>query len=536
MRPSRLLGVPLAVAVMISGLAPGQARAAEHGEDAPAIEHGTTGPAVPRLVPAPVSLKATGDPFTLTSGTRIVVRSAAGAGAASYLARVLRRSTGFALPVVRDATGGGIVLDATVPAGLGEEGYRLDVGKDGVLLAADTAQGIFRGVQTLRQLLPAKVESAKVQRGPWRITGVHVTDHPRFRYRGAMLDVARHFFTVAQVKRYIDLAAAYKVNMFHLHLSDDQGWRIAIKSRTRLAKVGGRTAVGGDRGGHYSHKDYSEIVRYAQGRFVTIIPEIDTPGHTNAALASYASLNCDGKARKPYTGTAVGFSSLCVGKETTYRFLDAVIGELARLTPGPYIDIGGDEAKSTKRADYRKFIARVQKIIHAHGKSMMGWEEIADADPSADSVAEHWNPVTGTEDGTRLARSAARRGVKLVMAQADRAYLDMKYTARTRLGQDWAGHVEVRRAYEWDPAKLITGVGEKDVFGVEAPLWSESLRTTGDLDHMAYPRLPGIAEIGWSPAKGRSWADYRLRLAAQGPRWTARSVRFYRSPQVPWPS
>jgi hexosaminidase len=516
------------VAVVIAGLAPGQAWAAGHGS--------AGAPAVPRLVPVPVSLKATGDPFTVTSRTRIVVRSATGASAASYLARVLRRSTGFAVPVVRSETAGGIVLDATAPVGLGGEGYRLNVSGKGVLLTADTAQGLFRGVQTLRQLLPAKVESPTVQRGPWRVAGADVTDYPRFGYRGAMLDVARHFFTVSQVEHYIDLAAAYKINMFHLHLSDDQGWRIAIKSWPRLATVGGRTAVGGDRGGYYTQKDYSEIVKYAKSRFITVIPEIDTPGHTNAALASYASLNCDGKRRKPYTGTEVGFSSLCTGKAVTYKFLDAVIGELARLTPGPYIDIGGDEAKSTKPADYRAFVSRVQKIVHAHGKSMMGWEEIAGAKPPADSVAEHWNPVTGSEDGTQLARSAARRGVKLVMAPADRAYLDMKYTKSTRLGQDWAGHVEVRRAYEWDPAKLITGVGEHDVFGVEAPIWTESMRTAGDLQYMAYPRLPGIAEIGWSRAKGRSWADYRLRLAAQGPRWSARSVKFYHSPQVPWPS
>ncbi|MEV6985199.1 beta-N-acetylhexosaminidase [Sphaerisporangium sp. NPDC051017] len=529
MRPSRRLGLPIAAAVVIAGLAPGQARAADHG--------GAAHPAAPRLVPAPVSVEATGDPFTLTSATRVVVRSGAGARAASYLARLLRRSTGYALPIVQDAgAGGGIVLDATAPQGLGPEGYRLEVSGKGVLLAADTGEGLFRGVQTLRQLLPAKAESPSRRPGPWRITGARVTDRPRFAYRGAMLDVARHFFTVRQVKRYIDLAAAYKVNMFHLHLSDDQGWRIAIGKWPRLTEVGGRTAVGGDRGGFYTRNDYREIVKYAQDRYVTVIPEIDTPGHTNAALASYARLNCDGRARRPYTGTDVGFSSLCVGKDVTYRFLDDVIGELARLTPGPYIDIGGDEAKSTRRAGYRAFVARVQKIVHRHGKRMMGWEEIADAKPSPDSVAEHWNPVTGRQDGTELARSAARRGVKLVMAPADHAYLDMKYTARTRLGTDWAGLVDVRRAYAWDPARLVAGVGEDDVLGVEAPLWTETARTSRDLEYLAYPRLPGIAEIGWSPARGRSWDDYRVRLAAQGPRWSARSVNFYHSPQVPWPS
>src|SRR5262245_56620138 len=162
----------------------------------------------------------------------------------------------------------------------------------------------------------------------------------------------------------------------------------------------------------------------------------------------------------------------------------------------------------------------------------MGWEEIAVARLDADDVPEHWNPVTGTQDGTELARGAAKKGLKLVMAPADHAYLDMKYTKKTPLGQDWATIVEVRRAYGWDPAKLITGVGEDDVRGVEAPLWTETLKTMNDLEYMAYPRLPAIAEIGWSPRASHSWASFRSRLAAQGPRWEARGVDFYRSPKV----
>lgn len=486
----------------------------------------------PKLVPVPVSLHVTSGTYQITAKTKIVVPSGTGLRAASYLAGLLRRSTGFPLPIARE--GAGIVLDASGGVGQGDEGYRLSVTSDGVLINADTGEGLFRGVQTLRQLLPAKVESHAKQAGPWKVSGVEIEDYPRFAYRGAMLDVARHFFSVKQVKRYIDLAAAYKVNAFHLHLSDDQGWRIAIKSWPRLAKFGGRTAVDGDPGGYYTQADYREIVKYAQKRFITVIPEIDTPSHTNAALASYAKLNCDGKAPKPYTGTDVGFSSLCTGKDITYEFLDDVIRELAKLTPGPYIHIGGDEAHSTKQKDYTKFIGKVQKIVHKYGKSMMGWEEIAGAKISQDSVAAHWNPVTGTQEGTELARNAAKNGVKLIMAPADHAYLDMKYTHKTPLGQDWAAIVEARRAYDWDPAKLITGVGEGDVLGVEAPIWTETMKTLSELEYMAYPRLPGIAEIGWSPASSHSWSGYRSRIAAQGPRWVAGSVSFYRSPQIPF--
>ncbi|MEV4063059.1 beta-N-acetylhexosaminidase [Nonomuraea dietziae] len=465
----------------------------------------------PALVPVPASLRVTEGSFTLASDARIGVRSAEGAPVAEELARLLRRSTGYALPVVREPAE--ITLEISGDQELGREGYTLDVTPDGVRLAAGTAEGVFRGVQTLRQLLPAAIESPAPQPGPWTIGGVSIEDRPRFSYRGVMLDVARHFFTVEQVKRYIDLAASYKVNVLHLHLTDDQGWRIEIRSWPELA--------GDD---SYTQDDYREIVRYAAERFVTVVPEIDTPGHTNAALAAYAELNCDGVAREPYEGTEVGFSSLCVDKEVTYRFLDDVVREVAALTPGPYLNLGGDEAHSTDPEDYEKFVARAQQIVDTHGKRLMGWAEI-----TSGSVAQHWNPREPDR-----ARAAVARGAKLVMSPADHAYLDMKYTDSTEYGLDWAGLVEVSDSYGWDPATVVEGVGEQDILGVEAPLWTETLATSGALEFMAYPRLPGIAEIGWSPAAARSWEGYRARLAAHGPRWSARSVTFYRSPEIPW--
>ena len=401
-------------------------------------------------------------------------------------------------------------------------------------IEAGTSEGLFRAVQTLRQLLPAKVESASVQPGPWSVRSVRILDGPRFAWRGAHLDVSRHFFTVEEVKRYIDLISQYKVNVLHLHLSDDQGWRIVIDSWPRLATYGGSTEVGGGPGGYYTKADYRELVRYAADRYLMVVPEIDTPGHTNAALASYAELNCDGQAPPLYTGTDVGFSSLCVDKEITYEFLDDVIRELAELTPGRYIHMGGDEAHETQQDDYVRFIERVNRIVRDHGKLMMGWEEIAQAQLLPGTLAQHWSPATGSEEGTELARQAVAQGVKLVMSPANHAYLDMKYDPSTPLGLSWAGFVEARDAYEWEPAELVDGVGESAIAGVESALWSETLEDIDDIEFMAFPRLPGIAEIGWSPAEGRSWNEYRLRLAAQGPRWEAQDVDFYRSPQVPW--
>jgi hexosaminidase len=357
-------------------------------------------------------------------------------------------------------------------------------------------------------------------------TGV-IRDYPRFAWRGAMLDVARHFFSVADVERYLDLMAYYKLNRLHLHLADDQGWRLEIASWPNLTTIGGSTEVGGGPGGYYTQADYAEIVAYAQARYIVIVPEIDMPGHTNAALASYPELNCDGQARELYTGTNVGFSSLCISQDITFEFVDDVVREIAALTPGPYFHIGGDEAAATSDADYRLFVERAQAIVQSHGKQMVGWEEIAQTQLLPTSIAQHWN--------SDLALQAARQGAQVIMSPASRAYLDMKYDSTTSLGLDWAGTTDEQDAYTWDPATQVPGVNESDILGVEAPLWSETLQTLDDIEFMAFPRLLGYAEMGWSPADGRAWDEYRIRLGTHGPRLTALGVNFYAAPQIPWP-
>jgi hexosaminidase len=489
------------------------------------------------VIPAPASVRVTGGAgFTLARSTRIVTPpgSPAVARIGADLAAALRRSTGYPLPVQSAGAPrerGGILLETGGDRQLGDEGYELEATGAAVTLRAPRPEGLFRGVQTLRQLLPAAIEAPTVQRGPWRVPAVRIVDRPRFAWRGAALDVARHFFSVDEVKRYIDLISRYKLNVLHLHLTDDQGWRIAIDRWPRLGSHGGSSQVGGGRGGFYTKRQYRSIVRYARDRYITVVPEIDVPGHTNAALSSYPELNCDGRAPELYTGTNVGFTSLCLDKPVTYRFLDDVIGELAALTPGPYLHIGGDEAEAVPGDRYAEFIERVQRMVRAHGKRAVGWQETASAELLPSSVVQYWD-VRSSSDAVRR---AARRGAKLVLSPASKVYLDMKYDAGTRLGLEWAGHVEVRDAYDWDPVRLLDGVGEQDVLGVEAQLWSETLRSLADLETMALPRLPAVAEVGWSPASARGWDDFRRRLAAQGPRWSAMAVEYHRSPQVPWP-
>jgi hexosaminidase len=482
-----------------------------------------------RIVPEPATVVPSNATYRITPATWISAAGGRPRAIAEQLAGELRRSTGYPLPVVGFGHGG-ITLRVAKRHDLGAEGYQLDVGSRGVTITADQPAGLFYGVQTLRQLLPAEADAAHRQPGPWTVPGGHIVDQPRFPYRGAMLDVSRHFFGVSTVEHYIDEISAYKINYLHLHLSDDQGWRIAINGWPNLTAYGGSTEVGGGKGGYYTQAQYEQIVAYAAAHYVTIVPEIDGPGHTNAALASYAQLNCDDTAPPLYTGTDVGFSSLCVNKDVTYRFLQDVMTQLARLTSGPYLHVGGDEAHSTTAADYATFEGKLLPIVSGVHKAAIGWHDIAQVNPPKSVVPEFW----GTDTTDAATAAAAARGNKVIMAPANKAYLDMKYTPDTRLGQNWAAYIEVKDAYDWDPGNYLTGVTGKSVLGVEGPLWSETLVTTANIEYMAFPRLPALAELGWSPESTHNWNSFRQRLGQQGPRWTVEGINFYASPQVPW--
>ncbi len=480
------------------------------------------------IIPLPVSATEIGATFTLTNDATIYVDPNHDELAAigGYLANWLGAATGSDVPVspaASDALSGAIRLTiAGVDATLGDEGYQLTVAPDGITIAAIQPIGVFYGVQTLRQLLPAALESGKAHPGPWTIPTVAIRDVPRFAWRGVMLDMARHFPRggVEDVKRVIDLMAAYKLNRLHLHLTDDQGWRLMIESWPRLAEHGGSTAVGGDPGGYFTQAEYTELVEYARSHYIDVVPEIDLPGHTNAALASYPELNCDGAAPALYTGIEVGFSSLCINKDITYQFVDDVIREVAALTPGPFIHVGGDEAHSTSDADYVAFMTRAQEIVRAHGKQMLAWEEAARIDLAPGSVVQHWH--------NEMAQRAAEQGALVIMSPAAHAYLDMKYDDTTALGLSWAGNVSVEKAYDWDPATIQPGIPAEAILGIESPLWTETVRTRDDLDYLIFPRLLGHAEIGWSAAEGRYWNEYRQRLAGHAPRLEAMGVNFYR--------
>jgi hexosaminidase len=464
------------------------------------------------IVPAPMLASPGDGVFVLGPGTTVTGDDRT-AAVAQHLASELGLELSPNAGTIRLVLGGD-------HGELGDEGYELTVTPDRVTLVSCTAVGLFRGVQTLRQLRSAA----------GTIPAGRIIDRPRFAYRGVMLDVARHFFPVSAVKRLIDLAALLKLNHLHLHLTDDQGWRIAIDQWPRLTEYGGGTEVGDGPGGYYTKTDYREIVAYAADRFIVVVPEVDLPGHTNAALASYPELNADGVAPDRYTGIEVGFSSLAVAKDITYRFLDEVFGELAALTPGPYLHIGGDEAKTLGPEEYGLIVARAQEIVASHGKTAVGWHEIAAAKLLPSTVVQYWG-VAGDEGGLD---SAVAAGNRILMSPADRTYLDMKYDEDTPLGLSWAGHISTQASYDWEPASYLSGVDETSILGVESPLWTETINTIEQIEYLVMPRLAVTAELGWAPADRHDWVDLRERLGAQRYLWASLGINFYRAPDVPW--
>jgi hexosaminidase len=491
------------------------------------------------VIPAPARTTLAAGTFTITDSTPVIVAADADA-ATERVGRQLATLLGPGAPraprrmpeAVSPPTGSvRLAIDPRLDVA-NDEGYRLEIRTTGITLTARQPVGLFYGVQTLRQLLPWSIEHRAALYRRLRVPVGVIVDAPRFAWRGAMLDVSRHFLPLDDVKRYVDVMALYKLNRLHLHLADDQGWRIEIKSRPNLATHGGSTQVGGGAGGYYTQAQYRELVAYAAEQHITIVPEIDMPGHTNAALASYPELNCDNVAPPLYTGIRVGFSALCPEKEATYTFISDVLRELAELTPTPYLHIGGDEVEKLTPAQYRRFVERVEGIVRGLNKTMIGWGEVAPANLHPSTIVQHWrSDARASRDSAHL---HAARGGSVIMSPGNRTYLDMKYDSTTVLGLRWAGMISVQHAYSWEPATFLPRVPAERVLGVEAPLWAETLEKRADYEYLAFPRLIAIAELGWSPPAVRGWAGFRTRLAAHGPRLQALGVNFYRSPEIPW--
>lgn len=479
------------------------------------------GPAGPSVVPIPVFLEEGDGDFVFTADT--VISPSPGAEAvAGLLAEALRPSTGLPLPV---GEGGEVVLKLTPGLDVPAEGYLLDVDASGVVIEAGDVPGLFYGTQTLRQLLPAEAFGRAVADVAWTVPAVHVEDAPRFGWRGLMIDVARHFFTVDDLKRQIDLLAMHKMNRLHVHLTDDQGWRIEIRSWPALTEIGGATEVGGGPGGFYTQEEYADIVAYAAERQIVVVPEIDFPGHANAAMASYGELNEDGTPADVYTGAPVLSTPLWLDGPPTLGFVQDVFAEVAAITPGPWLHVGGDEAVGVEDAKYDAFIGELQAIVAAEGKTMVGWDEIGGAPLTGDVIAQHWL------DEENVAAAAAQ-GAKVLSSPAEHAYYDMIYDRDAEYGQIWAGAVTIQDAYAWDP--VPEGLDESQVVGVEAALWTEYIDDVEKMDFMVWPRAVGLAELGWSPEETHEWRAFRSRLAADGLRLDQLGVGYNRRDEIEW--
>lgn len=503
------------------------------------------------IIPQPLFVKSTGGTFELKRDTKIQSNGNAEElkYSVQFLQDLIKRGSGFDLGKSEgnNVKTNVISLNLDPKQNLEEEEYILKIDKDKIHITAKSGAGIYNGLQTLRQLFPKEIEGLKPATGvKWLVPTGTIQDAPIYAYRGTMLDVSRHFFPVEDVKHFIDQIAKYKINKLHLHLSDDQGWRIEIKSWPLLTVIGGSTEVGGGEGGYYTQEQYKDIVAYAQSRYITIVPEIDMPGHTNSALASYGVLNAgitvpeegrlpvdrkamgleeDPRATDLYTGMEVGFSTLDTHNEVTYKFVEDVIRELAEITPGPYIHIGGDESHVTEMEDYIPFIERIQELVSKYGKKTIGWDEVAHASLKETSIAQFWAKAEN-------AKLAADQGAKVLMSPATHAYLDMQYDTTTQLGLHWAAYIEIDDAYNWEPTELVEGIEKDQILGVEAPLWTETITTRGELEFMVFPRLTAIAEVGWTPKDKRSWESYKTRLKAHTLRWDQMGINYYHSPKL----
>ncbi len=518
------------------------------------------------LVPMPSHVAVKSGALQLTNGAAIVVDKDApdALAVAKLLAERINQSTGLGL-VVKPSDGltkGAIVLTTkNANAALGPEGYALDVSPEGAVISATAGPGLFYGTQTLLQLLPPQVFSPKKVEASvaWSIPAVRIEDKPRFRWRGLMLDVSRHFFTKDEIKNYIDLMAQHKLNTFHWHLVDDQGWRIEIKRYPKLTEIGAwRTGIGfglkpedttaygpdGRYGGYYTQDDIREVVAYAKQRYVTIVPEIEMPGHSVAALTAYPELSCTGGPYNIDVQLENTCGVYCAGNDAAFDFLDGVLAEVIDLFPGKYIHIGGDEVRKDNwkkcakcqariRAEGLKdeeqlqdyFVRRIEKFLTAHGRTLIGWEEVISGakEPGAAGMSWHGNGVAG-------ALRVANAGHDVVMTPHENSYFNF-YQSKTGEPKTYDYFLPLKRVYLFEPIpSKLTADKKARVIGAGGCLWAEYLPNYAASQYMTYPRACAMAEVTWTDSKLKDWDEFQTRLARHLPRLKYQAVN-YRQPR-----
>lgn len=519
-----------------------------------------------KIIPRPAELTVGEGSFVFTPGMEIAVENEAQREMLLPFLSSFADRTGWRPEIITSGTGA--IIFTTDPA-LREEAYELSVTPGQIRVAASTTAGFFYATQTIWQMLPAVFfAEGELMTSPLGIPAVEITDEPAFGWRGYMLDVSRHFFTVDQVKEVLDMMAANKLNRFHWHLTDDQGWRIEIKAYPKLTEVGawradrlntderysdwwGRAPQGPDEeatyGGFYTQEEIREVVAYAKARFIEVVPEIDMPGHAQAAVAAYPEIGCVKAAKTVATGGVFRYNTINPGKEATYAFAEAVLNEVMDLFPFSYVHIGGDECNKeqwtidpdaqrkmreerlrTEEELQSYFIERMEKIINARGKKMIGWDEILEGGLAPNATVMSWRGESG-------GLAAARAGHEVIMTPSQHCYLDLKQghdDLEPNLGYS---RLLLSSAYHYDviPADL-TEEEARRIKGIQANMWTESISDWSKFTYMNYPRVFAVAENAWTAEDNKDWDDFIDRLLHMNRRLDARGVRYAESAFSPW--
>ena len=511
------------------------------------------------IIPAPVSLVPMNGSFTFSKKSKIILSVINNETklAADYLALLIKNPTGLSIPVEEGSKSISrsvfMSFDSSI---VNNEGYVLKITPEIIDIKAKSAVGMFYAVQTIRQLLPVEVENGKIIKGlVLSVPACEIKDEPGFVYRGMHLDVGRHMFPVAYIKRYIDMMALHKMNTFHWHLTEDQGWRIEIKKYPRLTKIGGfrkETLVGSGNekpqvfdgkpyGGFYTQEEVKDIVAYAKSKFITIIPEIEMPGHSSAALAAYPEFSCTGGPIEVATKWGVFPDVYCAGKDATFNFLEDILSEVIDLFPGKYIHIGGDECpkdrwekcqdcqnriKKEGLKDEKElqsyFTSRIEKFLISKNRKLIGWDEILEGGLAPEATVMSWRGIEGGIE-------AAKQKHDVVMSPYNDVYLYI-YQCEPK-GQPLAasGYLPLEKVYSFNPLPdKLNKEEQKYILGLEGCLWSEFVNSPELLEYMVYPRMFAIAETGWTPASGKDFKGFLSRLEIVKKRYDAIGINYFK--------
>lgn len=521
-----------------------------------------------KIIPQPVEVTTNVGSFVISPKTSLVVSSKIDEASASFLNLYLSNYYGFKLPIVKKATKDYIKFNSLKNIkGLKAEGYSLKSDSKGVLIEGNSDIGTFYGMQTLIQLLPVEKSNTL------KIAAVTVKDEPRFEYRGAMLDVARHFFPVSFVKKYIDYLALHKLNYFHWHLTEDQGWRIEIKKYPKLTEIGSKRngtivgrypGTGNDNtpeGGFYTQEDVKEIVKYASDRFITVIPEIEMPGHSSAAIAAYPMLSCFPNEKTEIPATMISekskqelasgrvklvqetwgvFTDVYAPTEYTFKFLEDVLDEVMALFPSKYIHVGGDESPKDawKRSEFCQqlikekglkdehelqsyFIQRMEKYINKNGRTLIGWDEILEGGLAPNAIVMSWRGEAG-------GIAAAKENHKVIMTPGSHVYLDHSQTKNDK-EVTIGGLTSLEKIYSYEPVpKELNAEQAKYVLGAQGNVWTEYMENPAKVEYMIFPRLSALSEVLWSPKKAKSWPAFQSKIETQKKRYDMWGANYFK--------